>query len=1056
MSFTALLLLTALPYWQDMQVTSVNANTKRTEVIYYASREDALSKGFRESENYLSLNGEWDFKYFEDHREMPGQAGHDEAAGTGGAAVMAGLTGHLNWDRIRVPGNWEVQGWGTPIYTNIPYDFWPSNPQPPRLPESVPAALYHRSFTVPAGWNGREVYLNLCGSKSGTYVYVNGQEIGYCEDSKNLARFRITEALKEGSNELLLKIFRYTTASFVEDQDFWRLSGQERDVYLSSEVKDSGFDFTVVSTLTPDLATGVFKLKMRSTAPTEVAYELLDQDGTAVADAVFEFSGEMASVTDSIPAVRRWTAETPQLYTLLLKVNGEYTRFHVGFRRLEIATVKDGDRDVKAFLVNGQPVKFKGVNLHEHNPYTGHYVTRENLLEDLTLMKLANINAIRTCHYPQPREFYELCDSLGFYVYDEANIETHAMGYSLDKTLGNNPAWLAKHIDRTENMYYRTANYPCVTLLSLGNEAGNGVNFYETYKLLKKLDQDGQNRPVVYERAEYEWNTDVINPMYPNADWFRKMGETYNERPVIPCEYAHAMGNSTGSLDWQWKYIYAHPHLQGGFIWDWVDQGLYDKERVWTYGGDYGENAPSDGNFNCNGIVNPDRDPHPGYYEVKHVYQDVSITPVDAEKGLFQIFNRHYFTDLSPYSVTYWVERNGKRPFWWFRHKLSFRTAPQTAEEFKVKLPRMKKAGEYRIFFEVSTAQALPLVAKGSILACDETLIKDTSAKTVREVKGQVELTDGDTQLVVRSSRAELVFDKADGYVKSWKVDGKDVVDPSFGLRPNYWRAPVDNDYGSGEPLRSLAYKHPEKPVLVNAEKRADGSVAIRLTGKGVRKSEVYTFYADGSLKLEVSTEPTGPLDLDFWHRVMIPRLGFRFRVADEAFRYFGRGPVENYWDRNSGTFKRIWESTASAECYPYVRPQETGHHTEVSWLEVGGMAIIGGEPFEFNVLRQRVEDLDAEEAVNFPYQWTNTTPDQDHSPELGQNRMRRQTHICDIPVQPFTEVCLDYRQSGVGGFDSWGNRPEPARMLWADQSYSYSFLLIPGMKPEKANNYSL
>ena len=511
-----LLAATVLPLWQDMQATSVNAETKRTEVIYYANREDALRKGFRQSENYVDLNGTWDFKYFEDYHNLTMEP--------------------QSWDKIKVPGNWEIQGFGTAIYTNIPYDFCPENPQPPQLPEAFPAGVYHRTFTVPESWNGREVFLNLCATKSGTYVYVNGQEVGYGEDSKSLHRYNITKYLKPGENDLKLKIYRYTAASYLEDQDFWRISGIERDVYLSSEKSHTGFDFSVISTLAEDLETGIFKLKMRSSTPVEVFYELLDKDGKAVADAVFEFSGSMATVTDTIPAVRKWTAETPELYTLLLRVNGEYTRFHVGFRRLEIKEVPDTDgRMVHAFLVNGQPVKFKGVNMHEHNPYTGHYTTKQNILEDLLLMKEANINSIRTCHYPQPREFYELCDSLGFYVYDEANIESHGMGYDLSQTLGNKPEWMTKHIDRTLNMYRRTANYPCVTILSLGNEAGNGVNFYETYKILKALEKDGQGRPVVYERAEFQHNTDFINPMYPDTRWLKKMGETYGERPIALC-----------------------------------------------------------------------------------------------------------------------------------------------------------------------------------------------------------------------------------------------------------------------------------------------------------------------------------------------------------------------------------------------------------------------------------------------------------------------------------------------------------------------------------------
>ena len=997
-----LLTLVTAPLWQDIQATSVNAQTQRTEVVYYATREDALAKSFRECENYRSLNGIWDFKYFDDYHRM------EEAA-------------QKDWDSIRVPGNWELQGWGIPIYTNIQYDFCPVDPQPPQLPEVFPGALYHRTFTVPEAWKGREIFLNLCGTKSATYVFINGREAGYCEDSKDLARFRIGPYLKDGENEITLRIYRYSAASYLEDQDFWRISGLERDVYLSSEVKDTGFDFSVVSTLTEDLSTGIFKLRMKADEPTEVAYELLDKDGSAVADARFDFSGRMVTVTDSIPQARIWSAEHPELYTLLLKVNGEYTRFHVGFRRLEIKAVKDGDKTVKAFLVNGQPVKFKGANMHEHNPYTGHYVTKENLLEDLLLMKRCNINAIRTCHYPQGREFYELCDSLGFYVYDEANIESHGMGYSPEKTLAAKPEWLAKHMDRTLNMYRRTANYPCVVILSLGNEAGNGSNFEETYRTLKALEEHGQNRPVVFEQARNTWNSDFQNPMYPYMDWLREKSENYKEKPVILCEYTHAMGNSNGSLDMMWDLFYAHTHMQGGFIWDWVDQGLYDPERGWTYGGDYGENAPSDGNFCCNGIVNPDRDPHPAFWEVKHQYQNVSITPVDAENGIFQVANRHYFTSLKPYKITWWVERDGKKPFWWRKHSMKLDTAPQETGQIDLNLPRMGRPGEYRIFFEVLEGK--------EVVAFDQALLKDSAGRKERKIGGTVNYTDADTQIVVRGSKVELVFDKLEGIVKSWKASGKDVVDPAFGLRPNFWRDPVDNDFGSGEPVRSAAYFTPSAPDAVSV-KKADETVVIRVSGKGVRAAETYTVYPDGTLKIEVETEGV-PGPKGRWDRVFIPRLGFRFLVAGEDFRYFGRGPRENYWDRCSGSFKHIWSSSARAEYYPYVRPQECGHHTDVNWLQVDGLAVTAGEPFEFNVTARGIRDA---------------------APQAD----RPQTHLCDVKDYPATEVCIDYKMTGVGGLDSWKNRPEPERCLWEDQSYSYSFILTPGMKGEKANRYTL
>ena len=375
-----------LPYWQDMTVTSVNAETQRTEAVWFADRADALSKGFRESENYVNLNGVWDFKYFDDYHGMEDflrSARKDSA-----------------WDRIQVPGNWEVQGHGVAIYTNIPYEFAPVDPQPPTLPEVFPAGIYRRTFTVPEGWAGRTVYLNLAGIKSGTYVYVNGQEIGYSEDSKSLARFDVTKALKKGENELILKVYRYSTGSWLECQDFWRISGIERDVYLSSEKTPARFDFSIVSTLDPTLTKGIFRMDLRSQAPAEVSYELLDRDGDIVADAVFEFKGDLTTVTDTIPGVRKWSAETPELYTLLLRVNGEYTRFHVGFRRIEIATVKDGVRDVKALLVNGQPVKFKGVNMHEHNEFTGHWCDREYLRRTLVRRTgfRAEVKAILTAH----------------------------------------------------------------------------------------------------------------------------------------------------------------------------------------------------------------------------------------------------------------------------------------------------------------------------------------------------------------------------------------------------------------------------------------------------------------------------------------------------------------------------------------------------------------------------------------------------------------------------------------------------------------------------------
>ena len=1029
----------SLPYWQDMNITSVNAETRRTEAVWFADRADALSKGFRESENYADLNGGWEFKYFDDYHEMERffRSAQNDTTGIG-------------WDKIQVPGNWEVQGYGVPIYVNIPYEFAPRDPQPPTLPDVFPAALYHRTFTVPEGWKGRTVYLNLAGIKSGTYVYVNGKEIGYSEDSKSLARFDVTQAVKDGDNDLTIKVYRYSTGSWLECQDFWRISGIERDVYLSSEKTSARFDFSVVSTLDPTLTRGVFQLKMRSEGKSDVFYELIDSNGETVADAIYDFRGELVTVTDTIPDVRTWTAETPELYTLLLKVNGEYTRFHVGFRRIEIATVKDGERDVKALLINGQPVKFKGVNMHEHNPYTGHYQTRENILEDLKLMKMANINAIRTCHYPQPREFYELCDSLGFYVYDEANIESHGMGYRLDRTLGNNTAWQSKHIDRILNMYYRTASYPCVTILSLGNEAGNGANFYEAYRVLKALERDGQNRPVCYERAEREWNTDMLVPQYPGAEWFARMGERESGRPVVPSEYAHAMGNSTGSLDLQWAQIYAHTHLQGGFIWDWVDQGLYDPEKGWTYGGDYGVDAPSDANFLCNGLVNPDRNPHPGYFEVKHVYQDIAITGVALEEGRFSIQNRFYFKDLKDYVVRWRLERDGKPVK---KGKCTFSTPARQSEEFVLKLPerKMRPEGEYRIFFETETARALPLLPKGTIVAADEVLVKDTGEKKAFKSRRHADVKENETEIRLSSGRGRLVFDKALGIVRRCTYRGTELFDPEFGLRPNFWRGPTDNDYGNNQPYRAHAWKEASQTFQASVSEE-EGTLRVTYAlPTGCSMTVDYTLLPGGSLKISATFRGAGKKPVD------IPRIGFRFRVKDNDFQYFGRGPMENYCDRNSGTFKSVYAAKASDEFYPYVRPQETGHHTETEWLSTRQLTVVADSLFEFNALRHSVEDLDSEESGQ-PFQWNNFDTPPVHDEEEAANAHRRhQTHLCDVPDRDFTEICIDGAATGVGGYDSWGSMPEPSRTVWSTDDRTFAFTLVPvrARKTEKAILYA-
>lgn len=629
---------TKLPYWKDIQTVAVNKEYPRTAFMTYDNRNQALTGEYENSPYYKLLNGTWNFYYADAYKDLPANIEQPDA--------------NIAWKEIKVPGNWEVQGYGVAIYTNHGYEFKPRNPQPPQLPETNPVGVYQRDIEIPADWDGRDIFLRLEGAKSGVYVYVNGQEVGYSEDSKNPAEFLINNYLKPGKNSLVIKIFRWSTGSYLECQDFWRMSGIERDVFLFSQPKTHIKDFNVVSTLDDTYKNGIFKLNVDVTNHTAankevtVAYELLDAAKKVVAEGntpcpVTADGQKSISFEAALSNVKTWTSEHPNLYRLLISLkDGEKTSeiipYTVGFRRFEIKPtdqIAENGKPYVCLFVNGQPIKLKGVNIHEHNPETGHYVPEELMRKDFTLMKQNNINSVRLCHYPQDRKFYELCDEYGIYVYDEANIESHGMYYNLSRggTLGNHPEWLKPHMDRTINMYERNKNHPSVAIWSLGNEAGNGYNFYQTYLWLKEREVKGMNRPVNYERALWEWNTDMYVPQYPSAAWLEEIGKKGSDRPIAPSEYSHAMGNSNGNLAAQWRAIYKYPNLQGGYIWDWVDQGILETDEngrtYWAYGGDYGTNAPSDGNFLCNGIVAPDRTPHPAMTEVKYAHQNVGSKP---------------------------------------------------------------------------------------------------------------------------------------------------------------------------------------------------------------------------------------------------------------------------------------------------------------------------------------------------------------------------------------------------------------------------------------------
>ena len=1014
-------------YHLDVRATSINKEAPRTEFLQFDGNPF-----------YLSLNGEWDFCF-------DGQ-----------------------WHQIRVPGNWEVQGFGTPIYTNIPYEFCPRNPQPPQLPTNNPVGYYKRKFCVPENWNEREVFLNIGGVKSGCYVFINGKFVGYNEDSKNAAEYNITKFLKKSDNELVLKVFRWSTGSYLECQDFWRISGIERDVAIYSQPKTHIRDFTILSMLDAQYRNGLFKLEIETEGiensrmnkkMLKVGYTLKDAEGLTVAEGEGDIVDNHRTFETTIKDVHAWSAEQPYLYTLQITLKQgervlEEIPYHVGFRKIEIAG--------STLLVNGKPIKIKGVNIHEHNPETGHYVTEELMRKDFELMKQYNINAVRLSHYPQQTRFYELCDEYGLYVYDEANIESHGMGYDLRKggSLGNNPKWLEKHVERTKNMYFRNRNHPSVCFWSLGNEAGNGYNFYETYRLLSRYEQTGMQRPVCYERALWEWNTDLFVPQYPSADWLQQIGTRGSDRPVMPSEYAHAMGNSTGNLFGQWQAIYSHDNLAGGFIWDWVDQGLLKqtedgnnhKQPVYLYGGDFGKNMPSDGNFLINGIVAPDRTPHPAMAEVKYCLQNVSFDVADMEKGLFKITNRHYFTDLDDYDILCEVT-DGEDTILKNHFKMALK--PQSDSLFYI--PQWEKhqslKGKHWINFTVQTKKAVLGIPKGHIVATEQFVIDEgNKLQPSHTSKEKIILKETKEKIFIIAGTTEFTFDKQLGIASSYKVKGKELFHEGFGLQPNFWRGPTDNDYGNGLPARCQIWKEASRKFNVQKiSARANGETAIITVDYLLPADNSlvvnYTFYCSGELKTTLAYFPAPEETPE------LPRIGMRFRIPREYHHvtYLGRGPEENYSDRHHGTHIGIYRTTAEQLYYPYIRPQENGHHTDVTWLQLTnndgrGLFINNDSIFEFNVLRNSVEDFDSEETTNRPYQWNNFSNEEinNHDQAKAKNKLRRQTHTDDIVYRDFVEVCIDGRMSGVGGYDSWGARPDKQFTIPANKELHFSFNIVP------------
>ena len=1027
------------PELENPLFLSINKEQPHATFMTYSNRDAAIADVKEKSQWYIPLNGDWKFNFVQ--------------------GIENRLTDFFepgldlkNWVDMEVPSNMEINGYGIPIYVNIEYEWAPGYTQekPYVDMEKNSFGYYRRDFILPENYKGREIFVHFGSIKSAGYVWVNGKKVGLSKDSKTPAEFDITNYVQPGKNNIAVEVIRWTDGSYLECQDFWRLSGIPREVYIYSQPKIRIRDFFVKALLDEEYTDGIFSLELelknhtQKTSENVVDIEILDEAGNKILTnqkALHVENGKTANVKFDgvVKNAKQWSAEVPNLYTLLITIkdsNGnitETTSSKIGFRSIEI---KDG-----VLLVNGKRVLFKGVNLHEFNPVTGQVINEELMMKDILQMKKLNINAVRTSHYPQPEQWYKLCDKYGIYLIAEANIESHGMRYNLQKggTLGNDPEWLDAHMFRTINSVERDKNHPSVIFWSLGNEAGNGYNFYNTYRWVKQRDN---TRPVQYERAGLEWNTDIFCPMYYGIRDMENYAKKYNDRPLILCEYEHAMGNSVGNLKDYWDVIEKYPNLQGGFIWDWADQGLLKKNNevsYWAYGGDFGpKGTPSDGNFLINGVVFPDRSFKPHSFEVKKVYQNIGFTPVNLLEARLEIMNKFIFKDLTNYKVDWTIEADGKEIKTGVIDNLN--ASPGLTETIFVNIDDLKTVPgvEYFLNLSVKLKTEEPLLPAGWEIASEQFQLPINAEKVDGDLfasanlsgTGEVELSE-DSNINLSGKDFSITIDKKSGIITSYKLNNKELIKDEKGPRPNFWRAPNDNDYGWQMPIKCAEWKNASetdlKPQSINAKKKEDGSAVIEIiydfpNVKTAWKT-VYNVYGSGIVKIDnslVVSDTTLPV---------IPRIGMKMQmlVDFENLEYFGRGPMENYWDRKYSSNVGRYKSLVKDQYFPYIRPQENGHKTDTRWLALydnneTGLLFVADSLIEFTALNNPIEDFDA-----------------------GSDKNINLKHTSDIIPKDMVELHLDYKMMGLGGDDSWGATPHKQYNLHPyEKVFTYGFTIIP------------
>jgi beta-galactosidase len=1013
--------------WKNYKVFQVNAEQPHASFMSYKTREEALKFAYLPASGYQLLSGNWLFKWSRNPSERPVDFFQKNFNTSG-------------WKTIPVPADWQLQGYDEAYYTNVSYPFTAIFPGVPEV--FNPVGSYKRTFILDPKFSGQRIILHFKGVNSAFYVWINGKKVGSSEDSKTPAEFDITNDVKPGQNDIAVEVYRWNAGSWLEDQDMWRFSGIERDVYLYASPETAIWDYKVVAGLTDDYKNGLFSLKLAlknfevKHVGGQVKIELVNPvDKSAIfSDTKTWAAGKDSALTfnfnHEIKNPLKWSAEKPNLYDLVMQVEnaaGEVPQVvlqHVGFRRVEIKNSQ--------LLVNGKAIYIKGVTRHEHDPVTGHLVTYESMLRDVRLMKEYNINAVRCSHYPDDPRFYDLCDQYGLYVIDEVDIESHGLGKYIGKGYGYNmrnpaadsPSWYPAHLDRTRRMFERDKNHPAIISWSLGNEAGIGPNFHKTYQWLKDHDQ---TRTVQYEQ---EWTgpyTDIVCPMYHTLGDLIAYSKSDDKRPLIMVEYAHAMNNSVGNLQDYWDVIENHPKLQGGFIWEWVDQGMLktapDGKKFYGFGGDLSPaGTPSDGVFSIKGLVFPDRKPKPSLFEVKKVYQNVKFKIADGGKGQFWIKNSYFFTDLSDFNISWTIKGNGTLVS---KGIISLPAGLAPGDSTKVNVPAVnlpiQPATEYFVEFNVTLKKSAGLLPAGHIVAAEQIKLPFfvPAAPSIIADHGSITFIQESSKCIITGKNFSYTFDKKTGALQTMMYSGHNLLQD--GLYPDFWRVPTSNDNGSKVPKRLAVWKDVQaERTITSFDVKQVSPCEIQVTVNSTINAgdsmfgTTYTITADGEVHVGVSfkkNDTKAPELIRFGMRMTMPG-------AYENMAWYGRGPFESYWDRKTAAFVDVYKGKVIDQYTPYISPQENGNKTDVrwaSWVNNSGSGLLVKADSLVNVSAHNYTQPDLEKAM----------------------------HTNEVPVKDIVEIHIDLQQMGVGGDTSWGAYTHDQYRLLGNE-YAYGFTLKP------------